>query len=149
MNDGAADTCIFCKLAKGQVRAEIVFQDDRVFRVEGPGNERLLIDASGNVSLHDEDMLFVSFDSTHAAYFLGKRVEQCYPDAIKAFEVNASFLETLRADRVPQRGQVASLVDPSGWIKGYAQSVMASLQIILHSCVSLLFRAQEECTGHE
>ena len=30
MNDGAADTCIFCKLAKGQVRAEIVFQDDQV-----------------------------------------------------------------------------------------------------------------------
>jgi histidine triad (HIT) family protein len=30
MNDDAADTCIFCKLAKGQVRAEILFQDDKV-----------------------------------------------------------------------------------------------------------------------
>lgn len=30
MSDGAIDTCIFCKLAQGQVRAEIILQDDRV-----------------------------------------------------------------------------------------------------------------------
>lgn len=30
MNDDAIDTCIFCKLAKGQVRAEIILQDDKI-----------------------------------------------------------------------------------------------------------------------
>lgn len=30
MNDPAVDTCVFCKLAKGTVRADIVYQDDKV-----------------------------------------------------------------------------------------------------------------------
>ncbi len=30
MSDNAVDTCIFCKLAKGQVRAEIILQDDKL-----------------------------------------------------------------------------------------------------------------------
>src|SRR5438067_3408160 len=30
MSDGAIETCIFCKLARGQVRAEIVLQDDTI-----------------------------------------------------------------------------------------------------------------------
>jgi histidine triad (HIT) family protein len=30
MSDGYVDTCIFCKLANGLVRAEIVLQDDRI-----------------------------------------------------------------------------------------------------------------------
>ncbi|MGA7733231.1 MAG: histidine triad nucleotide-binding protein [Chloroflexia bacterium] len=30
MSDNAVDTCIFCKLAKGQVRAEIILQDDKI-----------------------------------------------------------------------------------------------------------------------
>ena len=30
MGDGVVDTCIFCKLAKGQVRAEIILQDERI-----------------------------------------------------------------------------------------------------------------------
>jgi histidine triad (HIT) family protein len=30
MSDNAIDTCIFCKLAKGQVRAEIILQDDKI-----------------------------------------------------------------------------------------------------------------------
>src|SRR5215210_1678394 len=30
MSDNAVDTCIFCKLAKGNVRAEIILQDDKL-----------------------------------------------------------------------------------------------------------------------
>lgn len=30
MNDQAVDTCVFCKLAKGMVRADIVYEDDKV-----------------------------------------------------------------------------------------------------------------------
>ncbi len=30
MDEQAVDTCIFCKLAKGLVRADIVYQDDKV-----------------------------------------------------------------------------------------------------------------------
>lgn len=30
MSDGYVDTCIFCRLAKGMVKAEIIMQDDRV-----------------------------------------------------------------------------------------------------------------------
>jgi hypothetical protein len=75
-----------------------------LYRVEGVGNERFLIDTLGNVTLHGEGMLFVSFDSRHAAYFLQKRLNAGYNDVIKAFEIDASFLQTLRANRVPQRG---------------------------------------------
>ncbi|HEX8221736.1 MAG TPA: PA14 domain-containing protein [Chloroflexia bacterium] len=75
-----------------------------LYRVEGLGNERFLIDAAGNVKLQGEKMIHVSFDASHAAYFLQKRLHEGYPDAIKAFEVESSFLQTLRADRVPQRG---------------------------------------------
>lgn len=30
MNDQAVDTCVFCRLAKGMVRADIVYEDDKV-----------------------------------------------------------------------------------------------------------------------
>lgn len=80
--------------------------DDAVtlYRIEALGNERFLIDNMGNVTIQGDRMLFVSFDAKHAAYFLQKRLDQGYPSVIKAFDIDSSFLQTLRADRVPQRG---------------------------------------------
>ncbi|MGE3540692.1 MAG: RHS repeat-associated core domain-containing protein [Candidatus Tectimicrobiota bacterium] len=86
----------------------------RVFRVEGPGNTRLLIDENGNVEIPivltqrgygPERSLFLNFgDESRAQEFLAQRLAQGHTDdVIKSFEVAKTFLEELRRIAVPQR----------------------------------------------
>jgi hypothetical protein len=86
----------------------------RVFRVEGSGNTRLLIDARGNVEIPtvltqqgrgSERVLFLNFgDEVRAQEFLSQRLTQGHiDDVMKSFEVPKTFLEALRRIAVPQR----------------------------------------------
>jgi hypothetical protein len=86
----------------------------RVFRVEGSGNARLLIDEMGHVEIPtvltqqgrgSERVLFLNFgDAVRAQEFLTQRLTQGHiDDVIKSFEVPKTFLEELRRIAVPQR----------------------------------------------
>lgn len=77
----------------------------RVYRVEGPGNARLDISPSGNVTAKGDNMLHLNFgDEARAQQFLAQRVSQRHADdVIKSFDVPTSFLDDVRAASVPQR----------------------------------------------
>jgi hypothetical protein len=86
----------------------------RVFRVEGSGNARLLIDEMGHVEIPtvltqqghgSERVFFLNFgDAVRAQEFLTQRLTQGHiDDVIKSFEVPKTFLEALRRIAVPQR----------------------------------------------
>lgn len=84
----------------------------KVFRVEGNGNQRLLIDEAGNVEIPEiftnkgrgpERNLYLNFgDEARAQQFLEQRLEQFPDSTIKSFEVPRSFLDELRATAVPE-----------------------------------------------
>jgi RHS repeat-associated protein len=75
-----------------------------VFRVEGPGNERLDISPSGDVAINGSNMLFLNFGQEDRAQdFLERRQAQGHEgDVIKTFQVPTSFVDELRATAVPE-----------------------------------------------
>lgn len=75
-----------------------------VYRVEGIGNQRLGIGASGDVSLRGKGMLFLNFgDKDRALSYYQRRHAQGYSDTqMKAFEVPQSYVDSLRRSAVPE-----------------------------------------------
>jgi len=75
-----------------------------VFRVEGPGNARLAISPSGDVTIKGDNMLFLNFgQEARANVFLERRLAQEYEGTqIKAFQVPTSYVDQLRAAAVPE-----------------------------------------------
>jgi hypothetical protein len=74
-----------------------------VFRVEGPGNERLCIDACGNVSITGTKTLHLNFgDLERAQSFLQQRLVKFPDDVIKSFKVPTSYVDSLRSMAVPK-----------------------------------------------
>jgi hypothetical protein len=92
-----------------------------VYRVEGPGNTRLDISPSGNVTAKGDNMLFLNFgDEARAQQFLQQRLaDPRYTGSeIKSFDVPTSFVDEVRAASVPERlggsyPDAARLVDPT------------------------------------
>jgi hypothetical protein len=82
------------------------------YRVEGGGNQRLLIDAEGNVDIPTvltnkgrgpERNLYLNFgDEARAQEFLAQRLEQFPDNTIKTFEVPKSFVDELRTSAVEE-----------------------------------------------
>ena len=75
-----------------------------VFRVEGPGNARLDISPSGDVSIKGNNALFLNFgDEARAQEFLANRLDQGFEGTtIKSFQVPSSYVDELRASAVPE-----------------------------------------------
>ena len=110
-----------------------------VFRVEGAGNERIVLGGNGGVDIPEvlvrsgeERNLFLNFgDEARAQEFLQQRLAQFSDSAIKAFDVPKSFLDDLRMTAVPQaiRGQFPNrpvIADPT---KANDQFGLSRLQI--------------------
>ncbi|MCE7989405.1 MAG: hypothetical protein DYG89_50275 [Caldilinea sp. CFX5] len=80
----------------------------KCYRVEGVPNQRLNLDAAGNVTLvpKKQGMLHLSFGGPgHAEHFLGLKVKGRLPNAhVKEFEVSDDFLDLIRKDAVLQDG---------------------------------------------
>lgn len=76
-----------------------------VYRVEGPGNARVHIDADGGVKIpNKDDYLYVSFrDQAHADYFLKKKRAEFPDSTIKAFDVPEDVVNSIQDKAVPQR----------------------------------------------
>ena len=76
-----------------------------MFRVEGPGNARIAIDALGNVNFKGDAMLFLNFgDEARAQQFLAKRLEQGFDGTVvKSFDVPALYAEHVAQVAVPER----------------------------------------------
>ncbi|WP_428951976.1 RHS repeat domain-containing protein [Streptomyces sp. cg35] len=76
-----------------------------VYRVEGAKNQRVKILGGGFVTLKNaKKPVFLNFGvKARADNFLEKRISQGFSDSkVKAFEVDAQFLEWLRANAVPE-----------------------------------------------
>lgn len=84
-----------------------------VYRVEGEGNQRVLIDSNGNVEIPEvftragsERNLYLNFgDEARAQQFLQQRLEQFPDNSIKSFEVQKSFLDELRGTAVDEQSR--------------------------------------------
>ena len=76
----------------------------RAFRVEGAANQRIAIDAAGNVAAQGDNALFLNFgDASRAQSFLGQRLGQGFDDSvIRAFDVPTSFVDDLGRSAVPE-----------------------------------------------
>ncbi len=68
-----------------------------VCRVEGPGNERVIIGPNGEVDIKGDNTLFLNFgDRARAEEFLALRLGQGYEGAtIKSFRVYGSYYDDL------------------------------------------------------
>lgn len=89
-----------------------------VYRVEGPGNQRVDISPDGMVELQGDRALYLNFgDEARAQEFLAKRRGQGFDDTqIKAFEVPESYATHVESRAVPQAGnsgQPILRVDPN------------------------------------
>lgn len=75
-----------------------------VYRVEGSGNNRILIDNNGNVGIQGDQTLFLNFgQKARAEQFLQKRFDQGFTDtSIKTFDVRNSFVNEIRQQSVPE-----------------------------------------------
>ena len=76
-----------------------------VYRVEGPGNTRVHVDANGGVTIPDKNrMLHVSFNEPgHAQYFLNKTHARGHTDnVIKSFEVPEDVVKDIQSKAVKQ-----------------------------------------------
>ena len=75
-----------------------------MYRVEGPGNERLDVSPSGDVAIKGDGMLFLNFgDEARAQSYLVRRIEQGRDGTvIKTFEVPTSYVDDLRDSAVPE-----------------------------------------------
>ena len=89
-----------------------------VYRVEGPGNARIHLDDAGNVDISGNSMLYLNFgDRSRADEFLAIRHSQGHTDdVIKAFDMDATYVDSLFERAVPQqgaRGAPIQHVDPT------------------------------------
>ena len=75
-----------------------------VYRVEGVGNARVHIDASGKVTIPNKNsFLYVSFhDQAHADYFLKKKQAEFPDSVIKAFDVPDDVVKDIQTRAVHQ-----------------------------------------------
>ena len=75
-----------------------------VFRVEGIANQRVFIDAVGNVTLKGNNTLFLNFgNAARAKEFLAQRLGQGFLDTtIKTFKVPNSFVKDLVKSQIPE-----------------------------------------------
>ncbi|HJY24839.1 MAG TPA: hypothetical protein VJ649_04090, partial [Actinomycetes bacterium] len=99
--------------ARGAVRGDVLSEDPNLarrtvsaYRVEGPGNERILIDGKGDVTIKGRNRcLFLNFGSVDRAQrFRAQRVTKGFEgDVIKSFDVDAEFLEQLRTIAVAEQ----------------------------------------------
>ena len=99
--------------ARGAIRGDVLSDDPNVarrtvsaYRVEGPGNERVLIDGKGDVTIKGRNRcLFLNFGSVDRAQrFRAQRVARGFEgDVIKSFDVDAEFLERLRTIAVAEQ----------------------------------------------
>jgi hypothetical protein len=77
-----------------------------VYRVEGPGNTRLVIDGAGDVGVTGRQQLYLTFgDRARADEFLALRHSQGHTDdVIKAFDVPEPYARSVRDRAVDQIG---------------------------------------------
>jgi YD repeat-containing protein len=81
-----------------------------VYRVEGAGNQRIVVGGNGSVNVPEvltrsgsERNLFLNFgDEARAQEFLQQRLAQFPDSTIKTFEVPQSFVDELRSSAVPE-----------------------------------------------
>lgn len=75
-----------------------------MYRVEGPGNARLDINAAGDVSIKGDSTLFLNFgDEARAQDFLAQRLAQGFEGTtIRSFEVPTSYFDDLVSRSVPE-----------------------------------------------
>lgn len=94
--------CSVHTAGRGQVSGDSA--RTKVFRVEGPGNTRLDISGSGDVSIKGDAMLFLDFgDEARAQEFLAQRlVQEKEGTVIKSFDVPTSYVDVLRARAMPE-----------------------------------------------
>jgi RHS repeat-associated protein len=73
-----------------------------VYRVEGSGNARVLVDGSGNINIQGDQTLFLNFgQKARAEQFLQKRLDQGFSDTnTKTFDVRNRFVNELRQQAV-------------------------------------------------
>ena len=76
-----------------------------VYRVEGPGNERVIIGSKGEVDIKGDKALFLNFgDRARAEEFLAMRLGQGYEGTtIKSFRVYSWYYDDLVSRSVPER----------------------------------------------
>ncbi|WP_248817404.1 RHS repeat-associated core domain-containing protein [Frankia sp. AgB32] len=101
---GGATTAGADALSADAAIAEDVGGLTNVFRVEGPGNERLNISPSGEVAIKGDNMLFLNFgQEARAQSFIERRLAQGFEGTqIKTFQVPTSYVDELRAAAVPE-----------------------------------------------
>jgi hypothetical protein len=77
----------------------------QVHRVESPGNERIAIGPSGDVSIKGDSMLFINVgDRARAETFLTQRLDQGYEGTVlKSFDIEKSYAEDLASRAVSER----------------------------------------------
>ncbi|MFD7261156.1 RHS repeat domain-containing protein [Streptomyces sp. NPDC059874] len=95
-------------MASGAISARYIGKQGvvTVYRVEGPGNERVRILPGGFVTFRNtKKAIFLNFGvKSRAEDFVEKRHAQGFNDTvIKAFDVEKPFLEYLRANAVPEK----------------------------------------------
>src|SRR5437870_4402367 len=99
------DSALKCIVAVGYgVGADNLVRTVKVYRVEGPGNTRILIGENGEVAIQGETRtLFLNFgDRARAEEFLAQRLSQYPSDVIKSFEVPESTLSRISANAIPE-----------------------------------------------
>ena len=92
----------------------------KTYRVEGKGNERVLIDEDGNVTIPEvmtqkgaERNLYLNFgDEARAQEFLEQRLAQFPDNQIKSFDVPNSFVDELRSEAVSEAKRAANPLKP-------------------------------------
>ena len=77
---------------------------ERVYRVEGLPNKRILVREGGMVDVHGERTLFLNFGNrARAEEFLARRLQQGMPGAtLKSFVVPRGFVDELRGAAVTE-----------------------------------------------
>lgn len=97
------DDALFAPLAP-PIRPPVDGGLTTVYRIEGTVNQRLTIDAAGNVSVQGQQVLFLNFgDAARAEQFLKMRISQGMEDAtVKSFQVPTSYLHKLQSTAVPE-----------------------------------------------
>lgn len=115
-----------------------------VLRVESPANARLVVSASGEVSIRGDNTLFLNFrDGTRAVGTQQSRLADGFEGTeIFAFDVPTSFLDELRRSSVPEEFARTDFPSP------FRVDTELVDQFGLRSCsFAALERAIVECSG--
>jgi RHS repeat-associated protein len=102
------ETVALTKGAGAAAEAGTASKVTTVYRVEGSTNTKILIDASGNVSVNaTKTCLYINCGQIETSInFLKKKISGGMPEPqLKSFDVNTSFVEKLQREAVPQNLQ--------------------------------------------